>query len=103
MCILIYPACKAHAPYCLWVHHLFRPYPINGTVLEGRTHMMSLIVAFRNFAKAPKNEMQLEQFEPFMPSGAQGNQSGILVNIALRELLMCIHTYFVKFKVRLLI
>jgi hypothetical protein len=27
-----YPACKAHAPYCLWLHHIFRYYFINGMI-----------------------------------------------------------------------
>ena len=33
-CSRTYPACNAHAPYCLlpvWLHHIFRYYLINGT------------------------------------------------------------------------
>ena len=37
-CSLAYPACDAHAPYChllcLWHHHIFPHYLINGTVFE---------------------------------------------------------------------
>ena len=37
-CSLNYPACNA-PPYChlrpLWLHHIFRHYPINGTIFGG--------------------------------------------------------------------
>jgi len=38
VCSVSYPACKAHAPYCiiicgLWLHHIFLPYKINSAIL----------------------------------------------------------------------
>ena len=37
-CNLIHPACNAHAPCCHlrppWIHQIFRPYLINGTIFE---------------------------------------------------------------------
>jgi hypothetical protein len=37
VCSLIYPACKAHAPFChlwpIWLYHIFTHYRINGTIL----------------------------------------------------------------------
>jgi hypothetical protein len=77
-CSLAYPAYNAYAPnfdvICkLLVHHIFRHYFINGTIFEteviehktcvevelfhadGETDMTKVIVAFVNFANAPKN------------------------------------------------
>jgi hypothetical protein len=38
---LTYPACNAHAPYCLrplWLHHIFRHYLINDTIFGKKSY-----------------------------------------------------------------